>query len=54
MQPLKTMKIYPETSRLLGEVSAKRKKSYHNNRSRQDIIAELVAELHKKEITGEA
>lgn len=54
MESMKTVKLSPRTSRLLDEVSAKRKKSYRSSRSKQDIIAELVEYIYSKEITGEA
>ena len=34
----------------LNQISRQRKESYQVNRSKQDIIAELVRKLHKKEV----
>ena len=50
MQPLKQMKIYPHIDQMLREISFQRKQRFHTNKSKQDIVAEIITELHKKEV----
>ena len=52
MKPLKQMKIYPHVDQMLKEISAHRKQQFQFNKSKQDIIAELITELHRKEVLG--
>lgn len=49
---MKQMKIYPHIDQMLKEISAQRKQHFHLNKSKQDIIAEIITELHRKEVLG--
>ena len=43
------VKTNAKTSKQLSEISAKRKANLEQIRSKQDIVADLVAKAHKKE-----
>ena len=43
------IKVNKKTSEQLTELSAKRKAEFNQNKSKQDIVAELVDKQHKKE-----
>ena len=46
------LKVSPVTDSKLTELSKKRKLEHAGNRSKQDIVAEAIAALFKKEIKG--
>lgn len=49
MNETKLVKVSISTNKLIDEISSKRKKAGEFNRTKQDVIAEAILALHKKE-----